>query len=529
MAIDVRRTRPRNEAIVWAILAFFTLLIVVGAVALGVEAAWLIQLDTDISAWAHDVTAGSAWLDFWEFITTVFAPWPLRILLILIAGIAFYRQETMIASWLLISVVTQFVLTTITKLAYGRERPPNPLSEADGFSFPSGHAAAAAMAATALILLTLVLLPRGRWLRRILLAVWFVMALLVAASRVFLSVHYPSDVIIGLALGALSSSVPWIIMTHRTEIVAAIPPALGGHRSVAVIYNPIKFSDINEFKARVTEVSEREGYGRPMWFETTIADPGIGQTNKALGAGAQLIIVAGGDGTVRMVCGAAAKQGVPVGVLPMGTGNLLARNLGISLNLTEALEIAFTGVEQGIDLVSFTADTTKGKHHSVFLVMAGLGMDAAIMTGVNDDLKEKVGSLAYFLSGAKALRFPPTKVTVTVDNRKPRSFKARTVVIGNVGFLQGGIPLLPDAEVDDGVLDVIILAPRRFIGWLFIAWRVITRRKGTNDRLERITGEHIIISTEKPTPMQLDGDAIGEGTSIDARVLPKALTIKVPV
>jgi diacylglycerol kinase family enzyme len=161
--------------------------------------------------------------------------------------------------------------------------------------------------------------------------------------------------------------------------------------------------------------------------------------------------------------------------------------------------------------------------------MAGLGMDAAIMTGVNDQLKDKVGWLAYFVSGVKAARFPAVKVQISVDGGEFRKFRARTVVVGNVGFLQGGIPLLPDARLDDGQLDVVVLAPKRFIGWLAITVRVVGRQKRTNDKLDRLTGTTVVIKAEKDLPMQLDGDPVGEGREISAAIRPGVLLVRVPL
>jgi diacylglycerol kinase family enzyme len=186
----------------------------------------------------------------------------------------------------------------------------------------------------------------------------------------------------------------------------------------------------------------------------------------------------------------------------------------------------FGGQDRAIDLSTLTTDSGT---NTTFLVMAGLGMDAAIMTGVNDQLKSKVGWLAYFVSGVKAARFPAMKVQIAVDDGEFKKFRARTVVVGNVGFLQGGIPLLPDAQIDDGQLDVVVLAPKRFIGWLAIIVRVIGRQKRTNDRLDRLTGHKVHIKAEKMMPMQLDGDPVGEGLEITAEVQPGVLLVRVPL
>ena len=220
-----------------------------------------------------------------------------------------------------------------------------------------------------------------------------------------------------------------------------------GRKRVAVVLNPSKIADVEDFKDRVRQVAQRDGWNEPLWFETTIEDPGHGQALAALQTDVDLIIAAGGDGTVRAVCEEVARTGVAVGILPHGTGNLLARNLRIPLNTRDALDVAFSGQDKAIDLSTLKTDSGTD---TWFLVMAGLGMDAAIMTGVDDKLKAKVGWLAYFVSGVKAARYPAMKVQISVDDGEFRKFRARTVVVGNVGFLQGGIPLLPDAQIDDG-------------------------------------------------------------------------------
>ncbi|TFV99534.1 PA-phosphatase, partial [Brevundimonas sp. S30B] len=180
-------------------------------------------------------------------------------------------------------------------------------------------------------------------------------------------------------------------LPHELAIITG-----SGRRRAAVVLNPAKVGDVEEFKARVRTVAELNGWHEPLWYETTIEDPGHGQANAALHEEVDLIIAAGGDGTVRAVCEEVARTGVAVGVLPHGTGNLLARNLGIPLNARDALDVAFGGQDRAIDLAVLETDTGTS---TTFLVMAGLGMDAAIMTGVNDQLKSKVGWLAYFVSG----------------------------------------------------------------------------------------------------------------------------------
>jgi diacylglycerol kinase family enzyme len=125
-------------------------------------------------------------------------------------------------------------------------------------------------------------------------------------------------------------------------------------------------------------------------------------------------------------------------------------------------------------------------------------------------------------------RDPAVKVEISVDDEPAARYRARTVVIGNVGTLTGGIPLLPDAAPDDGLLDVVVVAPRRFLTWIRLLWRVMARRRVTDDRLDRRTGRTVTVRAEHPTARQMDGDVFGMGTEITATVEPGVLLVRVP-
>jgi diacylglycerol kinase family enzyme len=161
-------------------------------------------------------------------------------------------------------------------------------------------------------------------------------------------------------------------------------------------------------------------------------------------------------------------------------------------------------------------------------VMGGLGLDAAIMQGAPDELKKRVGWPAYFIAGLQHFRDPAVRVEISVDEEPPARYRARTVVIGNVGTLTGGIPLLPDAAPDDGLLDVVVVAPRRFLTWIRLLWRVMARRRVTDERLDRRTGKTVTVRAEHPTARQMDGDVCGVGTQITATIEPGVLLVRVP-
>jgi YegS/Rv2252/BmrU family lipid kinase len=241
--------------------------------------------------------------------------------------------------------------------------------------------------------------------------------------------------------------------------------------------------------------------------------------------GADLVIVCGGDGTVREVCATLAGSGIPVGIIPAGTGNLLARNLNIPLYLRSALAVALRGQDRAIDLVAVEGDGLAETH---FLVMAGMGMDAAIMEGVNEDIKKKVGWIAYVFSGVKSMMSPPVRLEITLDGGAPTKHRARTVVVGNVGFLQAGLPLIPDAALDDGLLDVAVIHPRTLFSWVPLAARILARGRRTDEMLDRMTARTVTIRASAETPRQLDGDSVGSGHELRMTCLPGRLLVRVP-
>jgi diacylglycerol kinase family enzyme len=163
------------------------------------------------------------------------------------------------------------------------------------------------------------------------------------------------------------------------------------------------------------------------------------------------------------------------------------------------------------------------------MVMAGMGFDAAIMEGVNEDIKQKVGWLAYVWSALKALMFPAMKLEVSVDDGPFTTHRARTCVIGNVGSLQGGMVLLPDAAIDDGTIDVVMLYPRKFLSWIPLVLRVMSRREErAGESVARMTGRKVVVRASSDVPRQLDGDTIGLGRELTMECIHGRLLVRVP-
>jgi diacylglycerol kinase family enzyme len=157
-----------------------------------------------------------------------------------------------------------------------------------------------------------------------------------------------------------------------------------------------------------------------------------------------------------------------------------------------------------------------------------MGFDAAIMEGANEQIKAKVGWLAYVVSALRNLMFAPVRLEISVDDGPWTRHRAVTVVVGNVGYLQAGMPLLPDAAIDDGVLDVVILHPRRFLSWIPLAVRVLSKGKRLDETLDRKTGRTVSIRASSDTPRQVDGDPIGAGRELHAECVHGRLLVRVP-
>lgn len=294
----------------------------------------------------------------------------------------------------------------------------------------------------------------------------------------------------------------------------------------ALVINPTKFDDEGRrVRSTVKTLSRDLGWASPVCYPTTKEDTGQGQTEQALGRGVDVVLACGGDGTVRAVATALSGTRTPLGLLPAGTGNLLARNIEMDLaDMRAAVRTALTGGDRAVDVGVISLDDGPSQR---FLVMAGMGFDADIMGNTSEQLKSAVGPLAYLVAGVQRLYGPRTKLAVGVDDRQARTRRARAIIVGNCGRLFGGIMLMPEAEIDDGLLDVVTLAPRGLVGWANLATAVLTRNRRGHPTLDRARGTSISIAAEEPMPVQIDGDPIGRAQVMRVWVEPGALRVRV--
>jgi YegS/Rv2252/BmrU family lipid kinase len=287
----------------------------------------------------------------------------------------------------------------------------------------------------------------------------------------------------------------------------------------AVVANPIRIDDREKFRELIRTAMSAHGWTEPLWLETTVDDPGTGQARAAVAAQVDLLLASGGDGTITACAAAVAGTGIPLAVLPAGTGNLLARNLGLPLELDEALLVALTGTNRQLDVGC--------ANDRAFLVMAGVGFDARIMDGASEPLKQRMGWAAYVLSGLRHLQDRPVRVTLRADSARPLRRRASAVIVGNVGSLQGGVPLLPDANPGDGLLDAVVLTARGLTAWLALAVHVLTRQRATS-RLARVTFRELRVDVGRSQPWQIDGEVIGRTQRLVVRIADGKLLIRIP-
>ena len=290
-------------------------------------------------------------------------------------------------------------------------------------------------------------------------------------------------------------------------------------RRAAIVINSTLARDLGRFRRRCREAATAGGW-EPSFLETTLDDRGFGLAGAAVAAGTRMVVAAGGDGTVRACAQALAGTEVPLGIVPLGTANLAARALGIPSGVGGSLATAFGGHERRIDL-AVAGELT-------FAAMAGIGLDAEVVAATPRLLKRRAGWLAYAAAGVAHLAGRGERFTVRLDDDEPLARQARCVVVGNAGLLPGGFTLLPQARLDDGLLDVGILAPAGPGGWLRVAHRVLTGNGRDGRQLERHQARRVEIRAETELPREIDGEVITPGRSLTVTLLRRALTVRVP-
>jgi diacylglycerol kinase (ATP) len=272
--------------------------------------------------------------------------------------------------------------------------------------------------------------------------------------------------------------------------------------------------------SELREVLAREGITDPLWYEVTKSRKAPKYARRALAQGAEVTFVWGGDGTVQRCIDAVAGTEAVLAILPAGTANLLAANLEIPADLTEAVRVGLKGERRRFDTGSLN-----GEH---FAVMAGAGLDARMIKEAGRGQKGRFGRAAYLYAGARNLTAPRVKAIVDVDGS--RFFKGRIscVLVGNVARVLGGIELFGGARPDDGLLEFGLVTAKNRAQWARVLARVMQGQAAQSPFVEVTRGKKLRVQLDRPLPCELDGGARTPVKKMRVKVYPGSITICVP-
>ena len=511
-------------AVAMAVAGALFLLLLIGA---ATQVPWLVRADLWLPEQASGLLRGHPTsIEVVALFRWIVSP-PVGILAAgAVAIILVRRRARRLAAWLAVTPPLTWVMVQLVRSLIDRPEPFTALIVA-GTGFPSPYAAVSVSTIGALLIVAVLSWPRWQWFARSLAVTVVVVA---AGSQLVLGLQTPIDIVGGwlLGFGVLGATCLSLGVSHARRRPLPLrerhPP--GTRQTVAVIYNPVKMASEADFRELVTAAADAADYEPPVFLTTSALDPGHAMAKEAITSRPSLLLVAGGDGTVRAVCSELSGSGIPLGIVPSGTGNLLARNLQLPLEQPEAIQVAFDGEDRIIDLLVGSGDNLPRQR---FAVMAGVGLDAAA-SEVGDRLKKQVGWMAYVVSGARHFSLPAVDVEVAIDGAPAERFRARSVMIGNVGALTGGVELIPHALPDDGLLNVVVVSPTHLLDWSRMVLALLTKRHRGYERLTFRSGASVRITVldDEPVPRQLDGDVVTRGRRLTATVVPGVLTVRVP-
>ena len=273
---------------------------------------------------------------------------------------------------------------------------------------------------------------------------------------------------------------------------------------------------LGELRAALAEAGHRD----PLWYEVDKSRKASKKARMAVKRGARLVFVWGGDGMVQRTFDALAGSGVAVAILPAGTANLLARNLGVPHDLPAAVRTGLHGARRALDL-----GRVNGEH---FAVMAGAGFDGAMVRDAGRGLKNRLGRLAYVWTALRHVDDSGRRVRIRVDGHKWFAGEASCVLFGNVGTATGGLRLFDDARPDDGWLDVGVATAEGAVQWARTLGQVAAGRSERSPFVRITRGRKVSVRFDRPTTYELDGGERDAVSRLKVRLMPRAIEVCVP-
>jgi YegS/Rv2252/BmrU family lipid kinase len=275
---------------------------------------------------------------------------------------------------------------------------------------------------------------------------------------------------------------------------------------------------LDELRRRITG---EEDVSTLLWYEVSKSRKAGKKARRAVEEGAELVFVWGGDGMVQRCVDALAGAKVDIAIVPAGTANLLAGNLGIPRDIEAAVRIGFHGECRPLDLGKLN-----GEH---FAVMAGAGFDGAMIGDASRSLKERIGKLAYVGTALRHVGDRPARMRIAVDGTDWFDGTASCVLLGNVGTITGGIPAFDDAKPDDGWLEVGVSTAQGALQWARTLGRMVAGRSDESPFVRTTRAKTVDVRLGSPMPYELDGGARDTAKRLRASVVPSAITIRVPI
>jgi diacylglycerol kinase (ATP) len=265
---------------------------------------------------------------------------------------------------------------------------------------------------------------------------------------------------------------------------------------------------------------ERQGVVEPRWVEVPKSRFAPKQVKRLLKDGVDLLVVWGGDGMVQRCVDALAGTDVALAVVPAGTANLFATNLGIPQDIEQAVAIALRGNRRKLDAGRFN-----GEH---FAVMAGAGFDAAMIRDADGTLKDRLGRAAYVVTGSKNLRAKPFKAKIEVDGAPWYAGDASCILIGNVGRLFGGVDVFEDASPDDGRLEIGVVHADGVTDWVRTLARTAVGHAERSPLVQSTSARSMKVKLNRKVLYELDGGDREKVKKFAVKVRPEAVTVCVP-
>jgi diacylglycerol kinase (ATP) len=289
-------------------------------------------------------------------------------------------------------------------------------------------------------------------------------------------------------------------------------------RTVAVVANSAKTLDggLGELRKQLA----KHGVSDPQWREVAKSRKAPEQVQEAVKQGAELIFVWGGDGMVQRCVDALAGSDATLAILPAGTANLFASNIGIPRKLEAAVDLAFNGERRRFDVGRMNGER--------FAVMAGLGFDARVIGGADRKQKNRYGRSAYILSATKNFRMNLFEARIDVDGSKWYEGKASCILFGNVGKAFGGIEIFKEARTDSGLLEIGVTNTEGIVQWArtFARLRFSSAEKSPYVRMTK--GRAAEVTLRKKVLYELDGSSRTKQKTFHVEVEPAAVSICVP-